>query len=283
MQSGGLFLSEVKIDQIESVGNDTVETINTGGTAPVVLICEHASKFIPAYLNGLGLSEEAASSHAAWDPGALAIAKLLSTKLNAPLVAQRISRLVYDCNRPPEAPSAMPEKSEIYEVPGNVSLNDEQRQDRANKFYRPFQSEVKQVIDAKYTAGQLPVMVTIHSFTPVYNGKKRAVEVGVLHDSDTRFADALLEALCPSDLYVIQRNEPYGPEDGVTHTLVDQAQSRGLLNVMIEVRNDLIAERADQKKIADLLGEAILQVLPQFSAETTVSGQGATTKARAVD
>ncbi|AEV39924.1 hypothetical protein PSE_p0342 (plasmid) [Pseudovibrio sp. FO-BEG1] len=276
-------MSEVKIDQIESVGNDIVETINTGGAAPIVLVCEHASKFIPAYLDGLGLSEEAASSHAAWDPGALVVAELLATRLNAPLVAQRVSRLVYDCNRPPEAPSAMPEKSEIFEVPGNVSLSDEQRLDRVNKYYRPFQAEVKQVIDAKQASGQLPVMITIHSFTPVYNGKKRAVEVGVLHDSDTRFADALLNALCPSDLYDIQRNEPYGPEDGVTHTLVSQAQSRGLLNVMIEVRNDLIAKRADQEQVAELLGEAILQVLPQFSAETAVSGQGATTKARAAD
>ncbi len=281
--SGGLLLPVVKTGQIEAAGNGTVETINTGGPAPVVLVCEHASKFIPAYLNGLGLSEEAASSHAAWDPGALAVATLLSTKLNAPLIAQRISRLVYDCNRPPEAPSAMPEKSEIYEVPGNVSLSDEQRQDRVNKFYRPFQSEVMQTINAKYASGQRPVMITIHSFTPVYNGKIRPVEVGVLHDSDTRFADALLDALCPSDLCDIQRNQPYGPEDGVTHTLINQAQSRGLLNVMIEIRNDLIAERADQMKIADLLGEAILQVLPQFSAETSVSGQGAIAKARAAD
>lgn len=274
-------MAEVRTDQIESAGNGTVETINTGGSAPVVLVCEHASKFIPEDLNGLGLSEEAANSHAAWDPGALPVAKLLSIRLNAPLVAQRISRLVYDCNRPPEAPSAMPARSEIYEIPGNVGLSDEQRQDRVTRFYRPFQSAVKQVIDAKQASGQQPVLITIHSFTPVYCGKKRAVEVGVLHDSDTRFADALLKALCPTDQYDIQRNEPYGPEDGVTHTLVDQAQSRGLLNVMIEVRNDLIEAQAGQEKIAELLGEAILQVLPQFSKETAVSGQGETRKARA--
>ncbi len=140
---------------------------------------------------------------------------------------------------------------------------------------------MKQVIDAKQASGQHPILITIHSFTPVYNGERRAVEVGVLHDSDTRFADALLEELCPSALYDIQRNEPYGPEDGVTHTLVDQAQSRGLLNVMIEVRNDLIATQAGQEKIAELLGEAILQVLPQFSKETAVSGQGETKETRA--
>ncbi|GHB42852.1 N-formylglutamate amidohydrolase [Pseudovibrio japonicus] len=274
-------MSEGRTDQIESAGNGTVETINTEGVAPVVLVCEHASKFIPEDLNGLGLSVEAANSHAAWDPGALAVATLLSTRLNAPLVAQRVSRLVYDCNRPPEAPSAMPVKSEIYEIPGNVSLSDEQKQDRVTRFYRPFQSAVRQVIDAKQASGQQPVLITIHSFTPVYNGQRRAVEVGVLHDSDTRFADALLEALCPSERYDIQRNEPYGPEDGVTHTLVDQAQSRGLLNVMIEIRNDLIAQDADQKQIAKLLGEAILQALPQFSKETSASEAQVTRKARA--
>lgn len=276
-------MGKVETDAGDSAWGKSVETINTNGAAPVVLVCEHASKFIPAYLNGLGLSAEAASSHAAWDPGALAVAKHLSAKLDAPLIAQGVSRLVYDCNRPPEAPSAMPEKSEIYEVPGNVALSDDQRLDRVNRYYRPFQEAIAHVIEAKRACGQLPVIITIHSFTPVYNGHRRAVEIGVLHDSDTRFADALLEALRTAEPYDIRRNEPYGPEDGVTHTLIFQAQSRGLLNVMIEVRNDLISTRADQSRIAEVLGETILQVLPQFKTQTAVSGHGAIPKARATD
>ncbi len=268
-----MFLSDVKVDQIESVESATVETINTNGAAPIVLVCEHASNFIPEYLDGLGISEDAASSHAAWDPGALAVAELLSAQLNAPLVVQRVSRLVYDCNRPPEAQSAMPVKSEIYEVPGNVALSEEQRQERVCKYYIPFQRELKKALLLKQSQNQLPVVITIHSFTPIYNGEKRSVELGILHDNDTRFADELLAVLCLSDRYNIQRNEPYGPNHGVTHTLVTQAQSRGLLNVMIEVRNDLIADAEGQKELANLLGTAIMQALPKFTRETVVFGQ----------
>ncbi|KZL15411.1 N-formylglutamate amidohydrolase [Pseudovibrio axinellae] len=276
-------MSQVSNDPIDSAVGNTVETINTAGSAPIVLVCEHASKAIPAYLNGLGLDKAAAESHAAWDPGALAVAQMLSARLDAPLVAQRISRLVYDCNRPPEADSAMPVKSEIYEVPGNVSLSDEQRADRINRYYLPFQACVRDTIDAKQVSGQLPVMITIHSFTPVYNGKTRDVELGILHDSDTRFAEALLEVLSRSSQYDIQRNQPYGPEDGVTHTLVSLAQSRGLLNVMIEVRNDLIADRSGQETVAKVIGDAVLQVLPQFENETTAHEPRAFTKTRAAD
>ena len=86
---------------------------NAAAKGDVLLVCEHASATIPQKFGTLGLLPEVLSSHAAWDPGALAVARLLSEKLDATLVYQRFSRLVYDCNRPPESPSAMPVKSEI--------------------------------------------------------------------------------------------------------------------------------------------------------------------------
>ncbi len=89
------------------------------GEEPVLLVCEHASQRLPERIGSLGLSPDALSSHIAWDPGALAVCRLLSAALDATLVYQRFSRLVYDCNRPPEAESAMPQTSEIFAIPGN--------------------------------------------------------------------------------------------------------------------------------------------------------------------
>ena len=98
-----------------------------------------------------------------------------------------------------------------------------------------------------------PVLVTVHSFTPVYYGKRRLLDIGLLHDSDTRLADAMLEnATAHTDLKV-ERNAPYGPQDGVTHTLKEHAIPAGLPNVMIEIRNDLIATEEDQAAMAELL------------------------------
>ncbi|MFC6490697.1 N-formylglutamate amidohydrolase, partial [Nitratireductor sp. GCM10026969] len=97
-----------------------VETINAEGAGTVVLSCEHAANFIPPEFADLGLAREVLESHIAWDPGASAVARHLSRHLDAPLVAQRVSRLVYDCNRPPDAEAATPARSEAYAVPGNA-------------------------------------------------------------------------------------------------------------------------------------------------------------------
>lgn len=101
-------------------------------------------------------------------------------------------------------------------------------------------------------------MVTVHSFTSVYFGKPRFVEVGILHDADTRLADAMLaQAERLKGRFVTRRNEPYGPEDGVTNTLLEHGVQKALLNVMIEVRNDLLRTGEEIDAMATYLGELI--------------------------
>lgn len=223
--------------------------INAAGAAPVVLVCEHASNHIPAQLSSLGLSENVRKSHVAWDPGAMAVSKRLSVLLDAPLVASKISRLVYDCNRPPTAPGAMPIKSEIFDIPGNAGLDDDARADRVARYYDPFRATLAGTL----AKGSNPVLITIHSFTPIYLGQQRAVEIGVLHDSDARLADQMLAVAGKHTDMVVLRNNPYGPEDGVTHTLKEHAIGAGLLNVMLEIRNDRIATSQQQDDIAQML------------------------------
>ncbi|MFX4299375.1 MULTISPECIES: N-formylglutamate amidohydrolase [Roseobacteraceae] len=226
-----------------------VQTINATGASPVVLVCEHASCFIPDALNGLGLSDAAKVSHAAWDPGALGVATQMAKRLDAVLVASCVSRLVYDCNRPPDAPGAMPAKSEVFDVPGNANLSRDDRATRAATYYTPFRTLLAQAVAAK----PAPVLVTIHSFTPVYNGAPRAVEIGVLHDFDARLADAMLDTAKAHTDAEVQRNAPYGPVDGVTHTLQVHGTAHGHPNVMIEVRNDLIRTEEQQMQMGDML------------------------------
>ncbi len=237
----------------------SVEILNQAGKGRVVLLCEHASNHIPQEYDGLGLSEADRFSHAAWDPGALALTQVLSQALDAPVVASTVSRLVYDCNRPPEAASAMPEKSELIEVPGNVDLDQPQRDARIQSVYVPFCQAVAQVLDAR---GPDTVVVTVHSFTPVYFGRPRAVELGLLHDEDSRLVDAMLDHVGQIPLRRTERNEPYGPADGVTHSLRLHALSRGLANVMIEVRNDLLST---EKQIADMALDILALLKPALN------------------
>ena len=158
----------------------------------------------------------------------------------------------------------MPEQSEAFSVPGNANLTDAQRQHRVDTYYAPFRAALAQTIAS--TTG--PVIVTIHSFTPVYYGQKRAVDIGVLHDSDARLADAMLQIAPAHTDAVVLRNAPYGPAHGVTHTLKEHALRVGHLNVMLEIRNDLIQDAAQQDAMAQTITTWLLAAL----AELRVTG-----------
>lgn len=241
---------------------EAVCVIHSQGQGGALVLCEHASAHIPARYGDLGLRPEWRKSHAAWDPGALALSEVLSAALEAPLVAGGVSRLVYDVNRPPEAASAIPVRSEVVEIPGNAGLTDAQRQERIEAVYRPFCAAVDALLDARPRA-----VITVHSFTPVYFGTPRATEIGILHDRDTRLADAML-AHAPKARQV-ERNAPYGPADGVTHSLKLHALSRGLPNVMLEIRNDLLTGSAEVEAIATDLLAMLRPALAAVPAEVT--------------
>ncbi|EEE35982.1 N-formylglutamate amidohydrolase [Rhodobacteraceae bacterium KLH11] len=245
-----------------------VEVLNEAGKGRVVLLCEHASPRIPSEYGGLGLAEADRLSHAVWDPGARSLTLELSQALDAPVVASTVSRLVYDCNRPPEAASAMPVRSEQIVVPGNSGLTQTQRDARAAAVYDPFCAAVAQVLDRRALSTAL---VTVHSFTPVYHGQPRAVELGLLHDDDTRLADAMLRHADLVPHRRVERNQPYGPEDGVTHSLKLHALSRGLPNVMLEARNDLLGTSEQIAAMAEDILALLQPALNDISIREEVS------------
>lgn len=239
---------------------------NRDASGRIVLVCEHASHQIPAAWGDLGLKAEARLAHIAWDPGALDLARALARRLGACLVHAPVSRLVYDLNRAPDQDGAMPAKSEIHAVPGNAGISAEERARRTQAIYVPFHDDLHIEIARRMALGLAPVIVTIHSFTPVYFGQSRAVEFGIIHDSDDRLARAIL-AHAPKGLDA-RLNEPYSALDGVTHTLRLQANPYRLPNAMLEIRNDLIASPAAAEAMADRLAPCLTAALADVAAET---------------
>ena len=237
---------------------DPVLLVNGGGRSPCVLIAEHASNRVPKTLGMLGLQASDLTRHIAWDIGAEQVARRLSRLIDAPLVLQRYSRLAYDCNRPPDSADAMPEISETTHIPGNRSLSPADRLARIREIYRPFHAAIGDLLDVRAAEGTQSVVVTVHSFTPVYKGKARSVELGLLHDRDTRLAERLITSFPGVDA---RFNEPYGPEDGVLHTLNVHAAPRRLEHVMIEIRNDLVSEERGQQQWAERLCAALTQAV----------------------
>lgn len=254
----------------ESIGG-VFETRDADASGPLVVVCEHASARIPKTLADLGLSVDARQSHIAWDPGALDLARAVAAAFDSPLIAADVSRLVYDLNRPPDAAGAMPERSELIDVPGNAGLGQAERAARTRLIYEPFHTEVARLLDNRTKRGLPSMLLTMHSFTPVYFGEQREVEIGILHDSDTRLADAMLGHAAECSDRVVRRNDPYGPEDGVTHTLRLHGVARGIANVMIEVRNDLITTPENCEDIA----AELIEMIRHGVAVLAPQGQGA--------
>lgn len=247
-------------------------TINEEGHSSLFLVCEHAGRKIPRSLGSLGLSSHELERHIAFDIGAEQVARGLSKRLDAPLVLQRYSRLVYDCNRPPDSNSAIPELSELTEIPGNQQLSERQRRQRIEEIYVPFHAHVGKLIEARLNGGKPVILVTIHSFTPVFKGIARSLDVGLLFDRDRRFTDRIAPLLRASDRLDVRYNEPYGPADGVCHTLNVHAGVRGLPYSMIEIRNDLISSESGQVEWADRLAGVLRRAARDIERSTATAG-----------
>lgn len=241
--------------------NTPYSLFNAKGHSPVLLVCEHASRYIPESYNGLGLDDASLQSHIAWDPGAAAVAHHLSYLLDAPLLVQRYSRLLYDCNRPPEASSAIPTLSENTTIPGNRDLPAAERERRIDEIYEPFHKKISELLTGIRTVHPVPVLMTIHSFTKWYKGDERTLDLGIISDADNSLSETIRHYMDEKTSWLTKANEPYDANDGVTHTLQRHAHAIELQSTMIEIRNDLISDAQGQHRWAAHLANAMIHAL----------------------
>lgn len=252
--------------KVEDPTEGAVVIEGDAAASPFVLVCEHAANAFPARWGDLGLSPAARAAHIAWDPGALGLARGLARRLGAVLVRATTSRLIYDLNRPPQSQGAMAARSEIYAIPGNENLSPTARLDRTRVLYLPFHAALRGLLAERLAQGQSPVVITIHSFTPLWHGQPRAVEFGIIHDADPALAEAIFDEARAQTTLDVRLNEPYSAADEVTHTLALQATPMGLRNAMLEIRNDLIADTSAQEAMAERLAPVLLVALAKLRA-----------------
>jgi predicted N-formylglutamate amidohydrolase len=238
------------------LGKDEVPPVleqNAQGRSPFLLTADHYGRLIPRALGALGVPAGELTRHIAWDIGIAGVAEALSQQIDAHLIAQRYSRLVIDCNRPPGAPSSIPVMSEATAIPGNENLASGPAKARRRAIFEPYHRRITEVIDARLGAGVPTVLVALHSFTPVYAGVARPWHIGTLYHRDTRLPPLLLRLLRAETDLVVGDNEPYAVSDATDYGIPVHGEARGLMNTGIEIRQDLIADPAGQKQWADRL------------------------------
>lgn len=206
----------------------------------IVVLCDHASPAMPAEYGDLGLGAADLARHIAYDIGAEGVTRSLAARLGCPAVLSRFSRLLIDPNRGLDDPTLVMRVADGAIVPGNAKHGPQEKAARVRRFYRPYDEAVAQTIAAVAQAGRTQVILSIHSFTPVWRGRPRPWHIGILWDSDPRLPLPLLEALRREPDLVVGDNEPY---DGALagDTLDRHAGAAGYPNALVELRQDLIA------------------------------------------
>jgi len=242
-----------------------VTVINEGGRSPFVIVGDHAGKYLPRRLQMLGLQEAECERHIAWDIGAGAVCGLIGDALGAVVIRQNYSRLAIDCNRTPGSETSIVELSELTTVPGNIGLSKDQIEARVREIFQPYHDRIAAELDRRRQAGRAAVLIAVHSFTPVFKAAARPWHVSVLYNRDPRLANILMDLLRCEQGLVVGDNEPYSVSDASDYTIPIHGERRHLPHVLIEIRQDLVADEAGQRRWAGLLARLLPQAYQRLS------------------
>ena len=230
----------------------SVESLAGDPARGLILLCDHASNAIPDEYQKLGLPDKQLERHIGYDIGAAHVVRRMAEVFGAPALLTQFSRLVIDPNRGIDDPTLVMRLSDGAMVPGNRWVDDAEIERRIGRFHAPYDRAITKAIDASLAAGVVPVIISMHSFTPVWRGVARPWHVGVLWAGDGRFSVPLIDTLRNADDLVIGDNEPY--HGALPGDVIDRhAIRRGLSNTLIEIRQDLIASERDAQAWADRL------------------------------
>tara|TARA_Y100000591_G_scaffold186854_1_gene161403 strand:- start:122 stop:823 length:702 start_codon:yes stop_codon:yes gene_type:complete len=225
----------------------------------LLLIADHASNYIPKKYNNLGVSKKEIVTHKAYDPGVKDLALNLSNKLNSYLILGDYSRLLIDFNRDLNDPTLISAISDRKLIIGNKNITKQERINRINNMYRPYHEKIKKKILGK----KINVIVSLHSFNPIFKGKKRKLKYGILSNQDRRLSDLLLIEL-KKKKNLVGDNEPY-KGSLIGDTLYKHALKRGLNHSLIEIRNDLLSNVKKIDQVSNLLYRVINKSIKSLS------------------
>jgi predicted N-formylglutamate amidohydrolase len=240
---------QMRGDQARLIGEGDpapVRMLRPSGASEFFLTADHAGCAIPRRLGSLGLPDSELGRHIAWDIGIAGVTGKLAHALDATAVLQEYSRLVIDCNRQPEWTSSMPTISELTPIPGNENIPRAKREARRREIFQPYHECIKELLDSRGAAGRRTVLIAMHSFTPIFKGEPRTIDVGILYNRDARLAGILLDLLRAERDLVVGDNAPYAITEASDYTVPIHGEARGLPHVEIEIRQDLIGDDSGQ-------------------------------------
>lgn len=229
------------------MSEEAVELVD--GDGPVLLTCEHATERMPEGWRWPQEDLRLRGTHWAYDLGARELTLELAERLGAGAVLSRFSRLLVDANRPESSETLFLREAEGAPVALNTThLDASERERRIEGLLRPYHAAA----DARTDRSTSQLLLSVHSFTPVFEGRPRTLEVGVLHDRDGALAERLAAALARASIHVAL-NEPYSGLAGLMYSADRHARAHGRAALELEVRQDLAVDPGFRARLAELV------------------------------
>lgn len=250
-------ITNTALDYVSSNDLEPFLLVDGDYSGGLILLADHARNQLPEEYGTLGLPESEFQRHIAYDIGVEAVTRFIAEKLGAPAVLSGFSRLLIDPNRGEDDPTLIRQLYDGAIITGNYPLSHQERELRLQQWYRPYHQAVAGAVEKTADAsGVPPLIIAIHSFTPRMQGYDRPWHVSLLWDTDDRVQKLLLQHLARDEKLIIGDNEPY---DGALKgdTMYQHATVNGYPHVLIEIRQDLIANLNGQREWADRLSEAL--------------------------
>lgn len=216
--------------------------------APLVLSCEHASSRLPEPFSWHADDAWLCGTHWAYDLGARALTLELSEALSASAVLSRFTRLLVDPNRDLSHADLFRRVAEGNTVHLNRHIEDADRLRRVHHYYEPFHAALDQAL----ARSRAPLLLSIHSFTPNYEGEVRKVELGVLFNHEEAHARALCRTLAEKFPGVAE-NEPWSGKQGLIFSAESHAERFGRVALELEVRQDRLEDVTYRARLVPVL------------------------------
>jgi predicted N-formylglutamate amidohydrolase len=232
-----------------------------GNNRKLLLICDHASNALPPDYGRLGLPESEFGRHIAYDIGAAGVTRRLAAMLDAPAILTGFSRLLIDPNRGPDDPTLVMKLSDGAVIPDNARITPFGVEERLRQFHAPYHAAISAFLDEALDAGEVPAILSVHSYTPAWKSTPRPWQVALLWDKDDRLPGPMIAAL-DAEGFTVGDNEPY---DGALEndTLFRHGTMRGIPHALIEIRQDLISDSGGQDEWAERLARIMPPILNQ--------------------
>ena len=227
-----------------------------------MILCDHASRHVPAKLDNLGLPPADLKRHIAWDIGAAGVAEALSEILDAPAVLSPVSRLVIDCNRHLGAADLIPKRSDGTVIPGNRGLSGQARVMRIERWFIPYHAAVESILDERATRGAASIALSIHSMTDNLAGSQRPWQIAFSSHEDRSLVQPVIDILRRSSDIEVGDNEPYSMDLAIDYSIPFHALRRNLPYLQIEFRQDEVQDAQAQVRWAKRLAGALAEAVP---------------------